>query len=426
MSAVALALSDPRAAWLMRLGDATLILGHRISEWLSRAPTLEEDIAMANLSLDLIGQTRAFYTRACEIDGGTCDETALAYHRAEPDYRNSLIVEQPNGNFADTMARHLLFSAYALPLYERLDRSNDAETAGIATRSARETAYHLRHTGEWMIRLGDGTAESHDRAQAALDDLWPYVPELFEADDLDREVATTGFGVDPSTLRAAFDDAVDDILARATLTKPAARQGQRGGKQGRHSEHLGHILATLQFLPARLSGGALVNASASKLARSAEAARAACARVPDPEILALTIDDLGILRDVEIDEGGRVTVSILPTYSGCPAMRAIALAIETELMRDGFDDVRVRLTNSPAWTTDFMSGAAREKLRASGISPPERGAGRQSLFGAPPDVACPRCGSTDAERLSEFGSTACKALWCCRACREPFEHFKCV
>ena len=158
----------------MALGDATLVLGHRMSEWLSRAPTLEEDIAMANLSLDLIGQTRAFYARACELEGGGRDETALAFRRAEQDYRNPLIVEQPNGNFADTMARHLLFSAYAAPLYEKLAGSNDAETAGIAQRSSREMAYHLRHAAEWMIRLGDGTSESHMKAQAALDDLWPY------------------------------------------------------------------------------------------------------------------------------------------------------------------------------------------------------------------------------------------------------------
>ncbi len=243
-----LASSDPRAAWLMRLGDATLILGHRMTEWLSRAPTLEEDIALANLGLDLIGQTRAFYARACELEGGTRDETDLAYRRAEPDYRSPLLVEQPNGNFADTMARHLLFAAHATPLYERLASSNDAETAGIATRSAREMAYHLRHAGEWMIRLGDGTEESHARAQAALDDLWPYVAELFDPDDLDRDVAASGFGVDPSMLRGDFDAAIEEVLLRATLKRPVERHGQRGGKAGRHSEHLGHMLAELQAL----------------------------------------------------------------------------------------------------------------------------------------------------------------------------------
>ena len=240
--------ADPRAAWLIRLGDAALILGHRMSEWLSRAPTLEEDIAMANLSLDLIGQTRALYTRACELEGGFRDETVLAYRRNEPDYRSPLIVEQPNGNFADTMARHLLFSAYAAPLYEKLALSNDPETAGIAIRSAREMAYHLRHAGEWMIRLGDGTDESHAKAQAALDDLWPYVGELFEPDDLDLKVAASGFGVDPSRLRGDFDAAIDDVLERATLMKPRPRSPQRGGKSGRHSEHLGHILAQMQHL----------------------------------------------------------------------------------------------------------------------------------------------------------------------------------
>jgi ring-1,2-phenylacetyl-CoA epoxidase subunit PaaD len=165
-----------------------------------------------------------------------------------------------------------------------------------------------------------------------------------------------------------------------------------------------------------------------RLARAAvaETARAAAARVTDPEIPALTIEDLGILREVEVDDAGRVTVTILPTYSGCPAMGVIALGIETELAEAGFDDVRVRLTNAPAWTTDLMSGEAREKLRAYGISPPGRRAGKRALFAPSADVACPRCGSSDTERVSEFGSTACKALWRCRACREPFEHFKCV
>jgi ring-1,2-phenylacetyl-CoA epoxidase subunit PaaC len=240
--------ADPHATWLMRLGDATLVLGHRLCEWPSRAPTLEEDIALANLSLDLIGQTRAFYARACDLEPDLGDEDILAYRRAAPDYRNPLLVEQPNGNFADTMARHLIFSAYAAPLYAKLSSSNDPETSGIATRSSREMAYHLRHAGEWMIRLGGGTAESHEKAQAALDDLWPYAAELFEADDLDRCVAASGFGIDPSTVRGEFDAATNEILARAALKAPAVRHGQRGRKNGEHSEHLGHILAQMQFL----------------------------------------------------------------------------------------------------------------------------------------------------------------------------------
>lgn len=240
--------TDPRAAWLIRLGDAALILGHRMSEWSSRAPTLEEDIALSNLALDLIGQTRALYGRACEIEGGVRDENALAYRRAEREFRNPLLVEQPNGNFADTMARHLLYAAFALPLYQRLSQSNDAEVAGIAVRSAREMAYHLRHASEWIVRLGDGTPDSRAKAQAAIDDLWLYVPELFEADDLDREMAACGFGVDPSTLRGAFDAALAPVLSEATLMAPAEGYGVRGGRKGTHSEHIGHLLAQMQFL----------------------------------------------------------------------------------------------------------------------------------------------------------------------------------
>ena len=169
-----------------------------------------------------------------------------------------------------------------------------------------------------------------------------------------------------------------------------------------------------------------MNALAKELVSRAEAARAAAARVTDPEIPALTIEDLGVLHAVDVDESGRVTVSILPTYSGCPAMGVIALGIETELAKDGFEDARVVLTNTPAWTTDRMSEAAREKLRVYGISPPERKTGKRALFAAPSEVVCPRCGSKDTERVSEFGSTACKALWRCRACREPFDHLKCI
>jgi len=169
-----------------------------------------------------------------------------------------------------------------------------------------------------------------------------------------------------------------------------------------------------------------VSAAAPDAAQRAAIARAACARVTDPEIPALTIDDLGILDEVAIDPGGQVTVTILPTYSGCPAMGVIALGVETELAKEGFEKVQVRLANAPVWSTDRMSEAARSKLRDCGISPPERWQGRRALFAASTGVACPRCGSGDAERLSEFGSTACKALWRCRACREPFDHFKCV
>ena len=168
-----------------------------------------------------------------------------------------------------------------------------------------------------------------------------------------------------------------------------------------------------------------MSAPAAELATRIEAARAAAARATDPELPFLTVEDLGVLHDVVADEAGRVTVTILPTYSGCPAMGVIALEVETELAKAGFPDARVIVANSPAWTTDRIGAAAREKLLSNGIAPPEQRAGKRALFAAP-EVACPRCGSGDTERVSEFGSTACKALWRCRACREPFDQFKCA
>lgn len=240
--------ADPRAAWLMRLGDNALILSHRLSEWSSRAPTLEEDIALSNLALDLLGQTRAFYQYAAELEGGTRDEDALAYRRLEHEFRNVLLVEQPNGNFADTMVRHVLFSAFWLPFMEALSASRDETVAAIAARSVKEMRYHLRHAGEWLVRLGDGTEESHAKAQAALDELYPYVDELFETDALDRQVIETGFGTDPAAVRPAFEAALDHILQEATLRRPPALPGQSGGRRGVHSEHLGHLLTELQYL----------------------------------------------------------------------------------------------------------------------------------------------------------------------------------
>jgi ring-1,2-phenylacetyl-CoA epoxidase subunit PaaC len=240
--------TDPRANYLIRLGDNALILGHRLSEWSSRAPTLEEDIALSNLALDLIGQARAFYQHACALERGGRNEDKLAFRRAEHEFRNVLLVERPNGNFADTMVRHLLFSAFAHPFYTALSGSKDAEVAGIAARGVKEMAYHLRHAGEWVIRLGDGTAESHAKAQAALDDLWPYADELFESDAIDRQMAEIGFGADPADARPAFDATLDRILDQATLTRPVGVPGQTGGRRGVHSEHLGHLLAEMQYL----------------------------------------------------------------------------------------------------------------------------------------------------------------------------------
>jgi ring-1,2-phenylacetyl-CoA epoxidase subunit PaaC len=238
----------PLFAYTLRLADNALILGHRVSEWVGHAPVLEEDLALGNLALDLIGQARSFYTYAGEIEGKGRDEDALAYLRDAGAYRNILLVEQPNGDFAQTIIRHLLYSAFAHPYFEAMTRSKDATLAAIAAKAVKEMAYHVRHTAEWAIRLGDGTDESHRRAQYALDELWPFTGELFETDQIERALIDAGIAVDPVSVRAQWSKTLDDVFDEATLTRPRDGYMQSGGRSGRHSEHLGFILTELQFL----------------------------------------------------------------------------------------------------------------------------------------------------------------------------------
>jgi ring-1,2-phenylacetyl-CoA epoxidase subunit PaaC len=238
----------PLFQYTLRLADNALVLGHRLSEWVGHAAVIEEDLAFGNMGLDLIGQARALYTYAGEVEGKGRDEDALAYLRDANDYRNILLVEQPNGDFAVTMVRQLLYAAFAYPYFEALTRSKDQTIAAIAAKAAKEMAYHLRHSSEWVIRLGDGTDESHARAQAALEELWPYTAEVFEIDQVERALIEAGVAVDPASLRATWDKTIDDVLAEATLTRPQDGYMQSGGRVGRHSEHLGFILAELQFL----------------------------------------------------------------------------------------------------------------------------------------------------------------------------------
>lgn len=241
-------IETPLFAYTLRLADNALVLGHRLSEWVGHAPVLEEDLALGNLALDLIGQARAFYTYAGEVEGKGRDEDALAYLRDAGEYRNVLLVEQPNGDFAATMARQLIYSAFARPFFEKLQASKDATLAAIAAKALKEMTYHLRHSAEWIIRLGDGTEDSHLRAQDALDELWPYTGELFEIDQIDRALIDAGIAVDVAALRPAFEGTMDEVLAEATLQRPRDGYMQSGGRSGRHSEHLGYILAELQFL----------------------------------------------------------------------------------------------------------------------------------------------------------------------------------
>ena len=241
-------METPLFTYTLRLADNALILGHRLSEWTGHAPVIEEDLALANLALDLIGQARSLYTYAGEIEGKARDEDALAYLRDAGDYRNLLLVEQPNGDFAHTIARQLLYSAFAHPFFEALSRSKDETLSAIAAKAEKEMAYHVRHSAEWVIRLGDGTEESHRRMQSALDDVWMFTGELFDVDPVERALIERGIAADPAPLRARWEKTISDVLAEATLTRPQDGYMQSGGRVGRHSEHLGYILADLQFL----------------------------------------------------------------------------------------------------------------------------------------------------------------------------------
>jgi ring-1,2-phenylacetyl-CoA epoxidase subunit PaaC len=240
----------------LRLADDALILGHRLSEWCGHAPVLEEDLALANLGLDLIGQARALYTHAGNVEGRGRDEDALAYLRREHEYRNVLLVEQPNGDFAQTMVRHLLFAAFMHPFHQAMTASNDATLAAIAARAEKEMAYHVRHAGEWVVRLGDGTEESRRRTLAALEALWPCSGELFEVDQPMRAAIEAGFVPDPEAVRPAYDATLDAVFAEAGLDRPAIRPYRTGGRAGRHSEHMGYLLADLQYLQRTYPGAA--------------------------------------------------------------------------------------------------------------------------------------------------------------------------
>jgi ring-1,2-phenylacetyl-CoA epoxidase subunit PaaC len=234
--------------YLLRLADDRLVLGHRLSEWCGHGPILEEDIALANTALDLIGEATLLLKLAGETEAQGRNEDALAYFRDAVDYRNALITELPIGDFGFTIVRQCFFSVFSLLQMEALQRSNNADLAGIAGKAVKEARYHVRHSGQWVITLGDGTAESHARVQASVDDLWRYTGELFLQDDVERAAAADGFGVDASTLADAWRAQVEDILRRATLTIPPTGDMQRGGRDGRHTEHLGHMLAEMQIV----------------------------------------------------------------------------------------------------------------------------------------------------------------------------------
>lgn len=236
------------AAYALRLGDDSLILGQRLSEWCARSPEMELDVALMNLSLDLFGRARTLLSHAAALEGAGRDEDSLAFLRDIGEFRNVLLVEQPNGDFAETIVRQVLFDCFDLPFQEALAASADKTLAAVAAKAVKESAYHLRFSANWLVRLGDGTDESHRRAQAALDALAPYAHELFETDALEDRLIAAGVAVDRAALRPRFDERITAIIKDATLVWPDSTWRPGGGRRGDHSEALGYLLAEMQWM----------------------------------------------------------------------------------------------------------------------------------------------------------------------------------
>ncbi len=236
-------MNDPLNKYILHLADNALILAQRNGEWCGHGPILEQDIAITNISLDLLGQARNFYQYAASLQGNDATEDSLAYLRIENEYRNGLLVEQPNIDWAQTILRQYFFSAYQYLLYEKLQAADDTQLAAIAAKALKEVSYHLRWSREWVIRLGDGTAESNRRMMQAVDALWRYTGELFIPADYENQV-----GVDVSLIKDAWTEQVNAVMAEAGISLPEKTYMQTGGKQGIHTEHLGYILAELQYV----------------------------------------------------------------------------------------------------------------------------------------------------------------------------------
>jgi ring-1,2-phenylacetyl-CoA epoxidase subunit PaaC len=254
VSAAPDATADHRFRYVLRLGDASLILAQRLGEWIGHAPAVEEDLGLANTALDLLGQARMLLGYAGEIEGKGRTEDSLAFFRGEREFLNPTLVELPNGDFGHTIVRQVLIDAWQLELYERLASSSDARLAEIAAKAVKETRYHYRYSSGWLVRLGDGTPESHRRVQVALDALWPYTHELFDSDELDREMTHAGIAPELTQVRDAWSARIDAVLAEATLRRPPDRPFGWHGKRGEHGEHLGYLLAEMQYMQRTFPG----------------------------------------------------------------------------------------------------------------------------------------------------------------------------
>ena len=233
---------------ILELADDNLVLGHRVSEWCGHAPLLEEDLAMPNMALDLIGTARTLYAYAGEVEGKGRGEDDLAYLRGEREYRNCLLVERRNGDFAQTMLRQLYFAAFMEPYWQAAAGSSDEVIRGVAGKAVKEMAYHIRHAGEWVIRMGDGTEESGARMRVAIETLHPYAMELFETDEVTDTLAAAGIAPDPATMRAPWDAVIGEVFGEASLEVPVKVIPASGGRTGFHLEALGHILSEMQYL----------------------------------------------------------------------------------------------------------------------------------------------------------------------------------
>ncbi len=247
--------SSAHLEYVQRIADTSLILGQRLSEWCGHGPIIEEDIALTNVALDLIGQARLLLTHAGRLEGKGRDEDQLAFLRGEPQYRNLTIVELPNGDFARTVLRNFLVAAWQRELWQQLASSRDDGLSAIAAKSLKETRYHLQHASEWTVRLGDGTEDSHARMQRALDELWPYTAEFFSATPDDDAMVASGVGPAWPSLEGAWNTTVSPVLEVATLNVPARTPFVSTGKLGRHTEHMGHLLAEMQYLQRTVPGG---------------------------------------------------------------------------------------------------------------------------------------------------------------------------
>jgi len=234
--------------YVLALGDDALILGQRLSQWAYKGPFLEEDIALSNISLDMFGRANLLLEYAATLKGNGTTPDELAFKRNEREFSNHILCEQPNGNFADTMVRQFFLDAFYKLFLQKLTKSKDEQLSAIAQKSIKETTYHLRHSSKWIIRLGDGTVESHAKVQSAIDNLWMFTNELFEMNEIDNEMLEHKIGVDCSKLKIEWDKIINEFLSEATLNRPEDANMPTGGRQGIHTEHLGHLLSDMQYL----------------------------------------------------------------------------------------------------------------------------------------------------------------------------------